>query len=164
MEPTNTNNRGEFKNQPIHRERPRIPDDGYDVDTHSNRDDSTLHRVEAKFERLYDHVENMVTTQVELARTEIGEKVERVEQGMISLTSGGMTTFFGVQFILFGVVFALALVLPLWGSALIVGGVVLAIGLALLGKAKKDLDPNRLKPSRTMRSVRETGEAIRREI
>src|SRR3954454_12968446 len=99
---------------------------------------------------------------VELVRQELGlfkaemqEKLSRAGIGAALLGAGALVAYSGWLFLLLAAVYALALVLPPWAAALIVGVLVLAIGgvLALVGKNRMRADA--LAPERTMRSLSE---------
>jgi len=99
---------------------------------------------------------------VELLRQELGlfkaemqEKLSRAGISAALLGAGALVAYSGWLFLLLAAVYALALVLPPWAAALIVGVLVLAIGgvLALVGKNRMRADA--LAPERTMRSLSE---------
>jgi len=90
-----------------------------------------------------------------LFKAELSEKLSRAGVGAAALAAAALIAFSGWLFLLLAAVYALALVLPPWAAALIVGVLVLAIGgvLALVGKNRMRADA--LAPERTMRSLRE---------
>jgi uncharacterized membrane protein YqjE len=99
-----------------------------------------------------------------LARVEIGEKIDQAKKGLAEAGLGAALAFAGFLFVLAGITFALNLALErLWLSALIVGGLVHLIGLALLASARSSLKSENLKPERTGRSLREDAEMVRNE-
>src|SRR5690606_40799388 len=65
-------------------------------------------------------------------------------------------------FLLLSAVYALSLVVQPWLAALIVGGVVSLVGIVLLLKAKKSLDPKAMVPERTIESLRRDQEMVKR--
>jgi type IV secretory pathway TrbD component len=72
--------------------------------------------------------------------------------------------FAGFIVLLGAAVAALALVMDTWLAALIVGGVVALIGLMLLLKAKKSLNPESMVPNRTIESLKKDEEMVRRTV
>ena len=99
---------------------------------------------------------------VELVRQELGlftaelqQKLSRAGIGAGLLGAGALVAYSGWLFLLLAAVFALAIVVPAWAAALIVGVLVIGIGgvLALVGKSRMRADA--LAPDRTIRSLRE---------
>jgi len=97
----------------------------------------------------------LVRQELALFKTELQEKLTTAGIGAALLGAGALVAYSGWVFLLLAAVFALALVLPAWAAALIVGVLVVAIGgvLALVGKSRMRADA--LAPERTMRSLRE---------
>jgi hypothetical protein len=90
-----------------------------------------------------------------LFKTELQEKLSSAGIGAALLGAGALIAYSGWLFLLLAAVFALALVLPAWAAALIVGALVVGIGgvLALVGKSRMRADA--LTPERTLRTLRE---------
>ena len=102
--------------------------------------------------------------EAQLARAEIGEKVDQVRAGVTELGAGAAVAYAGFLVLLVSAVFGLNVWIgALWLSALIVGGVVTLIGLAMLGAARKNLQARNLAPRRTVRSLKEDAELARQE-
>ena len=100
---------------------------------------------------------DLVRDEVQLAKTEIGNKVSQAGSGAMSVAAGGLIAFAGFLVLLDAAVVALANFFEadmLWLSPLIVGLVVLAIGYGMLKRAQKRLDPHNLAPRRTSASMR----------
>lgn len=97
----------------------------------------------------------LVRQELALFKAELQQKLSRAGIGAALLGAGALIAFSGWLFLLLAAVFALALVLPAWAAALIVGALVVGIGgvLALVGKGRMSADE--LAPERTMRSLRE---------
>jgi len=90
-----------------------------------------------------------------LLKAEMQEKMSRAGVGAAALAAAALIAFSGWLFLLLAAVYALAIVVPPWAAALIVGVLVLAIAgvLALIGKNRMRADA--LTPERTLRSLRE---------
>jgi fatty acid desaturase len=90
-----------------------------------------------------------------LFKTELQEKASRVGIGAAALAAAALIAFSGWLFLLLAAVYALAIVVPPWAAALIVGVLVLALAgvLALIGRNRLRADA--LTPERTLRSLRE---------
>ena len=144
--------------------------DGRETRTEVRPENRPVHTLEVehfedKISRLYHQVENLVETQLDLAKTEISEKISQVKKGAGSLTTGSALAFYGGQAIIAGLVLLLNLWIgALWISALAVGAVVALIGYIMMASGKKAMSPDNLKPERTMRSLREDSQAVKRRI
>jgi len=72
---------------------------------------------------------------------------------MVSLGIAAVVLLAGLIILLEAAVYGIALVLPLWAAALIIGGSVFIIGLILLLVARSKLKPRNLIPARTAESL-----------
>lgn len=98
----------------------------------------------------------------ELARSEMGDKVDEAQHGLISYITGGVVLFFGGALAFATVVLALATVMQAWLACLIVCMVVSVVGAALLAKAKREFRLRNMSPDTTIRSVKETVHGLRK--
>ncbi len=80
----------------------------------------------------------LVRTELKLAQVEMTEKAKTAGIGLGAFGAAGVLALFGIGCLIVTAIFALALVLPTWAAALIVGVVVLAVAgvAALIGKKK----------------------------
>ncbi len=80
----------------------------------------------------------LVRTELKLAQVEMTEKAKTAGVGIGAFGAAGVLALFGIGCLIVTAIFALALVLPTWAAALIVGVVVLAVAgvAALIGKKK----------------------------
>ncbi|HEX2150567.1 MAG TPA: phage holin family protein [Stellaceae bacterium] len=97
----------------------------------------------------------LVRQELALFKAELQEKLSKAGIGAALVGAGALIAYSGWLFLLLAAVYALALVVPAWAAALIVGALVLGIGgvLALIGKSRLRADA--LTPERSMRSLRE---------
>jgi hypothetical protein len=97
----------------------------------------------------------LVRQELALFKAELQEKLSTAGIGAALVGAGALIAYSGWLFLLLAAVYALALVVPAWAAALIVGALVLGIGgvLALIGKSRMRADA--LRPERSMRSLRE---------
>lgn len=116
------------------------------------------------FSELTRETRDLVISEVKLARTEAMEKVHEVQQGVISLATGGAVAYLGLIGLMISAILGLAYVVELWLSALIIGGVITIIGLIMLGVGKSKLDKDNLKMERTTRSLQEDKEWARTQV
>jgi hypothetical protein len=97
----------------------------------------------------------LVRQELALFKAELQEKLSKAGIGAALVGAGALIAYSGWLFLLLAAVYALALVVPAWAAALIIGALVLGIGgaLALIGKSRMRADA--LTPERSMRSLRE---------
>jgi uncharacterized membrane protein YqjE len=104
---------------------------------------------------IVDNVQMMVRAELRLARTELSQKADAATKPAIALAVSLMIGIYGCLFLLLWVVFALSNVMPLWASALIVGGTLTTVGciLAVTGATKS----RRIRPipDKTVRNLKE---------
>ncbi|MDQ4072095.1 MAG: phage holin family protein [Actinomycetota bacterium] len=82
----------------------------------------------------------LVRQELRLAQLELQEKGKRAGLGVGLIGTGGLLVLSGLAVLIAAAILALALVVPPWASALIVGGALLAVAgvLALTGKKQVD--------------------------
>lgn len=103
--------------------------------------------------RLTRDTTDLVRQEIQLARTEISENLGRAVTGLILLQVGLLTAFAALIVLLDAAVYALALVLPGWAAALIVGGVVVVVGLIIAMRGIRNLRTGVSLPTRTLVSL-----------
>ncbi|MDQ3406469.1 MAG: phage holin family protein [Actinomycetota bacterium] len=105
--------------------------------------------------RLGEQVSRLVRDEFALARTELEQKGKKAGSGAALGGVAGVLAWFGVGALVVAAVAALALVLPVWAAALIVGGALLvvagALGLLSVNKIKRAIPPL---PTRAIDSTR----------
>ena len=109
-----------------------------------------LGSVTGLFRSLADDLARLFTQEVQLAKAEVSVAMRDLKAGVLSLAIGLGVLLAGVGFLLLAAVYALSLVVQPWLAALIVGGVVTLVGIVLLLKAKKSLDPKAMVPDSPM--------------
>jgi uncharacterized membrane protein YqjE len=111
--------------------------------------------------RVSEQLSTLVRDEIQLARIEMAEKGKRAGLGAAMFGSAGLVALYGVGALIAAGILALALALPAWASALIVGVVLLIIAAvaALLGRSnvKKAIPPV---PAETITSVRADVDAV----
>ena len=107
----------------------------------------------------------LVRDELQLAQVELSVKAKTAGVGIGAFGGAGVLAFYGGAVLIAAAVLALALVLPAWLAALIVGIVVLAIAgvAALIGK-KKVSAAGPAVPERTVASVKEDVAEIKESI
>lgn len=108
---------------------------------------------------LVGDAQHVVRKELELAKVELQNEVNRLKQSAVSFTAGAGMAAGGSLLLLFTVVYALSdgFEWPLWLSYLIVGGVTTVTGGILLGVGRAQARKVDLVP-------RETIEAVRKDV
>ena len=121
----------------------------------SSRQDRSLGEL---FGDLSREMTNLVRQEVALARTEMSQKASEIGKDIGFLAVGAAVAYAGFLAILAAIIIALALVLPWWLAALIVGIVVAAIGYFLIRRGLDALQRADLAPRQTMETLKEDAE------
>ncbi|MFZ0611788.1 MAG: phage holin family protein [Desulfobacterales bacterium] len=103
---------------------------------------------------LVSEVTALMRQEMLLAKTEISEKINQLGLAGASLATGGAVLFAGFLVLLSAAVLGLALVVPAWLAALLIGAVVAIIGGVMLMKGLHDLRAEELAPRRTIQSLK----------
>lgn len=118
---------------------------------------------------LRDETTTLLRQEVDLAKTEMGEKASRVGTNLGSLAMGGAVAFLGALALLAAVVYGLTSLLDqfmsvgvaIWLAPLIVGLVLAAVGYSLVKKALATLRQESLTPRRTTQTLQENKEWLK---
>jgi uncharacterized integral membrane protein len=109
-----------------------------------------------------------VRKEVELAKIEMSEKIDKVTTAVQSIAVGGAVLYAGFLIFLVFAVAGLDTILDRWYptqwlAPLIVSIIVLVIGYALLKTGQKKLQKDAFVPQRTLRSLRQDAKFMQRE-
>lgn len=74
------------------------------------------------------NAQDIIRAEVKLAKTEIREESQKAISASAMLVAGGVIALYGLGFLLAAITAALALVMPFWAAALIVGALLAAGG------------------------------------
>ncbi len=110
---------------------------------------------------LYRGATQVISLEIELAKTEMSQKASRVGKNVGFLAAGGAIAYAGFLAILAGIIALLALAIGVWLSALIVGLVVAGIGGALVWSGLKTLQQESVAPQRTIETLKEDQQWMR---
>lgn len=111
-----------------------------------------------------DEAINMARQQIELAKTETGEKVSKFARNAAYLAAGGLVLYAGALFLLAGLTFlgyvgliaaGLSPAVSIWLMPLITGAVVAIIGTVLVLKAISTFKNTSAVPKKTVQSLKE---------
>lgn len=106
----------------------------------------------------------LVQQEVRLARQEIDQKVNQAFTGLILAIAGLFAGFIALGVLVQTAVAALAVTLPLWGAALLVGAICTVAAVALLIAAYSRLNPSNLAPTRTIHSISQSAQTVKENI
>ena len=107
----------------------------------------------------------LVRDEIQLAQTEISAKVKQAGVGVGAFGGAGVLALYGIGLLIAAADLGLAVVLPPWLAALLIGIVVLAVAgvVALVGKRKVS-EAAPVVPERTVASVKEDVAEIKESI
>lgn len=111
--------------------------------------------------QLVREVPALLTNEVALAKSEARDSMRQTKEGVAAVASGGAVLLGGFIVLLMAAVYALSTMLAPWLAALIVGGVVSFVGLAMLEAGKKKFRADKLRPDHTLSSLHKDKDAIR---
>ena len=107
------------------------------------------------FQDIIRNLQEMVRSEVRLAKTEIQEEVVKAKSSMGLLGAGAVSAIFAILFLLLMIVYALALVMPGWAAALIVGASLAVIACVTLTMGVKRFKQIHATPERTVETIKD---------
>lgn len=127
------------------------------------RDDRSLGQI---LRDLRDETSQLLRQEVDLAKTEMSEKMSRLGSNMGSVATGGAVLFAGALVLLAALTLGLVALfsqlmdrdVAMWLAPLLVGGVLAAIGYGMVKKALQALKQEGIAPKRTTQSLKENKE------
>jgi hypothetical protein len=118
------------------------------------------------FGQLTQDMTLLVRQEVQLARTEMTEKISRLTRNLISVGAGGFVAYLGGLALMAALILGirdLANISLAW-SALIVGGILAIIGYVMLQRGLKELKEVEVAPRRTVENVKEDVRSIKDDV
>jgi hypothetical protein len=118
------------------------------------------------FGQLSQDMTLLVRQEVQLARSEMSEKLSRFTTNLISVATGGLVAYMGAWALVAALIIALhelADISP-WVSALIVGIVLAIVGYAMLKRGLSELKRVDLAPRRTVENIKDDVQAIKNDV
>lgn len=107
---------------------------------------------------------DLVRKEVKLLRVEIDERIDRAQNGLLLAVAGGAAISGGLLVLLFALVFAVGQSLPMWASALIVGGIATGVGFGLVMLGGNRLKLSALTPKGSIEEAEETIQMLKEEL
>jgi hypothetical protein len=111
---------------------------------------------------LLDQVSTLFRQELSLATAELSRTLTALIVGVTSVAVAGALLFAGLLVLLFAAVTGLALVLPAWLAAVVVGVVVVLIGASLLGVGVSRFKAAAVPPKRSGESLRKDKDVLTR--
>ncbi|MDB6090895.1 MAG: phage holin family protein [Gammaproteobacteria bacterium] len=115
------------------------------------------------FRRLTDDITALFRQEVALATAEISGAISKLMRGASSIALAGALLFGGYLVLLAAVVLGLAVFLPPWVAALIVGFALSSIGYSLLRSGQTKLESVELKPHHVAQSLQRDKDVLTRK-
>ena len=118
------------------------------------------------FGQLSQDMTLLVRQEVQLARTEMAEKLSRLTTNLISVGAGGFVAYLGGLALMAALILAvrdLANISLAW-SALIVGGILAIIGYVMLQRGLKELKRVELAPRRSVENIKDDVQSIKDDV
>ena len=110
------------------------------------------------FGELSRDVSRLVRAEVKLAKTEMAEKASKTGKDAGAIVAGGLLAYAGLLAVIAAIIAGLALFIPLWLSALIVGIVVIAAGALIAKQGLDRLKKQSMAPEQTIQTLKENVE------
>ncbi|MGE5504791.1 MAG: phage holin family protein [Actinomycetota bacterium] len=106
------------------------------------------------FSALTRETATLFRQEIQLAKTEVAEKVGQARSGITGTVAGALVLFVALQALVAAAVLGLSNALSPWLAALIVGIAVAIVGGVVLARGISNLKGDKLAPRRTMDSLR----------
>ena len=116
------------------------------------------------FSELTEESRTLVRQEIQLAKTELSEKVTGIGTDIGSMVGGVAVLYAGFLVVLAALVIALSHVIGAGWAALLVGVVTLAIGGWLVMRGLHDIKGRNLKPEKTAQSLKETKQWVKQQV
>jgi putative superfamily III holin-X len=133
------------------------------------RDDRSLGQI---LRDLRDETSQLLRQEVDLAKTEMSEKMSRLGSNLGSVATGSAVLFAGALVLLAALTLGLIALfsqfmdrdVAMWLAPLLIGGLLAAVGYSLVTKALQALKQEGIAPQRTTQSLKENKEWLTAKI
>lgn len=114
------------------------------------------------FSELTREITTLMGRQIELARVELSQKVQRLGRDLAGVVLGAVLATGGLLAVLAGIVLAVAAAgVPAWASALIVGVVVSLVGYFIARRSMAAISREDIKPQAFIDTLKESAEWVK---
>jgi uncharacterized membrane protein YidH (DUF202 family) len=116
------------------------------------------------FSELLKELRSLVSRELQLAKVEMAQKLNLSIRHSIAVTVGAVVAYAGFLVLLASAVVGLGKVVPIWLSALLIGAFLALVGIVIALTALSKLKKMKIQPERTMASVKEDKDWVKREV
>jgi sulfite exporter TauE/SafE len=116
------------------------------------------------FSDLVQETRTLVQQEVQLAKTEMSEKVSEVGQDVSYMVLGGAIAYAGLLAVIAAIIMGLSRVMPNWLAALIVGVVLAGVGLIVIQSSRSGLKKASIAPEKTTETLQEDKQWLKEQI
>jgi hypothetical protein len=116
------------------------------------------------FSELSQEASTLIRQEVQLAKVELSQKAARAGKEVAIVAAGGAIAYGGFLALIAAAIMGVALFLPGWLSALLIGVIVAGIGYLLLQKGLNDLKEINPAPRRTIETLKEDKEWLKQQV
>jgi hypothetical protein len=117
------------------------------------------------FAELSREIRTLVQQEIRLARIELTEKASKLGKSVSFVIGGGVIAYAGFLAIVAALVLAfIAMGLPAWAGALLVGIMLAGIGYLLFRSGLAGLRPQELKPLQTIETLKEDAQWLKTQV
>jgi hypothetical protein len=117
------------------------------------------------FAELSREIRTLVQQEIRLARIELTEKASKFGKSVSFVIGGGVIAYAGFLAIVAALVLAfIAMGLPAWAGALLVGIMLAGIGYLLFRSGLAGLRPQELKPLQTIETLKEDAQWLKTQV
>jgi hypothetical protein len=120
------------------------------------------HSIPGLWHQLTAQLSTLLRQELTLARTELYQSLRKVLSGVGTVLAGIVFLYIALLLLLVAAVVGLALLVPVWLAALILGGSALAIGLILVLLGQRHLKQAHLVPAHLPQSLRKDKDVLLR--
>jgi hypothetical protein len=103
--------------------------------------------------KLADDTSRLFHQEAELAKRQLRETLDDTRTELVKLTLGGAVAYAGALALLAGAILLLGMLIPIWLSAMALGGVTAAGGVAMLQRGKSNLKRIEPLPEQTVQRL-----------
>ncbi len=116
------------------------------------------------FTGLTEDMTRLLRQEIELARVETTQKINRAMRSVIMLAAGGFVAYAGLILLFIAIAVGLSNWMPLWLSTLIVSVVALVVGAVLIGSGRSSLSNLTVVPENTVESIKEDARWAKEQV
>lgn len=116
------------------------------------------------FGNIVNNIQQIIRSEFTLAKVELQEKAAAASKPAAALGVGFLLGLYGLGFLLLAAVYALSSVMPAGFAALIVGGVLAIVSVALVISSMKKLKFLRPAPEKTIQTLKEDVQWAKEQI